>query len=205
MSGCDQKTNQRTIQSVAVFCGSSSGNHPLYAEAARQLGAIIADHSMTLVYGGGSTGLMNQTAEGCIRKGGKVIGVIPTFFNMEAVGRSDLSEMILVSSMSQRKEKIIQTADAFIALPGGYGTLDELFEVLVCSQLSLHQKPAIILNTCDFYTPLLMQLERMQEEGFLYKIHRNMFSVCHHPQEIPEQLRRFAYRQDAEFLKQVKR
>ncbi|MDR1182656.1 MAG: TIGR00730 family Rossman fold protein, partial [Bacteroidales bacterium] len=160
-------SRETKIKHVGVFCGSCSGNVPIYEEAAYELGKTLALEHINLIYGGGGIGLMRTVADAVLQHGGSVTGILPRFFDSNAVGHKTITEMIIVNSMSERKEKIIALSDAFIALPGGYGTLDELFEVLVYSQLNLHRKAVGILNTNHFYDPLLQQLARMQEDGFL--------------------------------------
>jgi len=181
----------KNMKSIAVFCGSRKGNNPVYEQDTYDLGKRLAEANITLVYGGGGIGLMNVLANAVLEHGGKVIGVIPHFFNEKEVAHSAISEMICVESMSDRKTKIAAISDGFIALPGGIGTLDELFEMLVYSQLNLHNKPVGILNTNRFYNPLLSQLKKMKSEDFLYDIHHDMLFVEQSPQKLLEKMKHF--------------
>ena len=176
---------------IAVFCGSCTGNNPVYERDAYQLGKILAEENITLVYGGGGIGLMGVIANAMLAHHGKVIGIIPRFFNAKEVGHETITETIWVESMNDRKIKIAAVSDGFIALPGGFGTLDELFEVLVFSQLNLHSKPVGILNTNHFYDPMLSQLEKMKNEGFLYDIHCEMLLVEQSPSALLEKMKHF--------------
>ncbi|MDR1792289.1 MAG: TIGR00730 family Rossman fold protein [Bacteroidales bacterium] len=194
----------KKIRYIAVFCGSRVGKEPLYEAHAKELGTLLAQSGISLVYGAGGIGLMNAVAEGCLQNGGHAIGVLPTFFDTDAVARNDLSELILTATMSERKNKIMELSDAFIALPGGYGTLDELFEVLTFSQLSLHQKPVAILNTLDFYAPMLSQLQIMENEDFLFDVHHKMLIVENSPQKVLEKIQSFDYQQNTQWVEKVK-
>ncbi|MDR0603050.1 MAG: TIGR00730 family Rossman fold protein [Bacteroidales bacterium] len=165
---------QDSIRRVSVFCGSCIGNIPAYEEAAKELGKLLALEDINLIYGGGGIGLMRTVADAVLQYGGTVTGVLPCFFDRNEVAHNNITEMIIVRSMGERKEKMAELSDAFIILPGGYGTMDELFEVAVYSQLGLQSKTVAILNTNHFYDPLFCQLDRMQEDGFLYPVHRNI-------------------------------
>lgn len=157
---------------VCVFCGSSSGHDPLYARLAREIGEGLARGGHTLVYGGGNIGLMGIVADTVLASGGKVIGVIPEFLQRREVGHHGLTELIVVDSMHERKRRMADLADAFIALPGGWGTLDELAEILTWRQLGLTDQPIGILNANHFFDGLLRQMEHMSKEGFLH--HANL-------------------------------
>ncbi len=178
----------KLLQSVGIFCGSCKGNSPIYEQAATELGKIIAKKNIQLVYGGGGIGLMQSVADSVLQYDGIVIGVIPHFLDKKELGHDGITEMIMVNSMSERKEKMAELSDAFIALPGGYGTLDELFEMLTYSQLTLHEKPIGILNINHFYDPLIEQLKRMQEDGFLHENHQQMLIVDSEPMKLLEKL-----------------
>lgn len=175
---------QDTISRVSVFCGSCIGKLPMYEAAAKELGKILAFENINLIYGGGGIGLMRTVADAVLQHGGRVTGVLPCFFDTPGIAHENITEMIIVRSMSERKEKMVELSDAFIILPGGYGTLDELFEVIVYSQLGLQNKAVAVLNTNHFYDSLLCQLDRMQEEGFLSPIHRNMLIDDTNPHEL---------------------
>lgn len=152
---------------VCLFCGSSTGTDPVFGDAARQIGSILAKQGHTLVYGGGNIGLMGIAANACLEGGGKVVGVIPDFLMKREVGHSGLTELIVADSMHQRKKKMADLADVFIALPGGWGTLDELAEILTWRQLGLIHQPIGLLNLDSFFSPLVDQMKRMADKGFL--------------------------------------
>lgn len=162
------------IKSVAVFCGSSSGVNPIYEENAKSLGTYLGTNDYHLVYGGGNIGLMGVIANTALEAGGEVTGVLPHFLNKKEVGHVELSKLILVDSMHERKQKIEQLSDAFIAMPGGFGTLEEISEMLTWAQLGLHQKPIGLFNINGFYNALLRQLDEMVSEGFLKSQNRAM-------------------------------
>jgi uncharacterized protein (TIGR00730 family) len=155
------------MRRVCVFCGSSSGSSPDYSVAARHCGAILAARKLTLVYGGGNIGLMGVLADATLAAGGEVIGVIPRKLIEREVAHDGLTTLIPVDSMHERKHKMAELADAFLALPGGVGTLEEFFEVLSWLQLGLHTKPVGLLNVLNFYDPMLTFLEHMRDERFL--------------------------------------
>jgi len=162
------------MKSIAVFCGSSKGHNGTYHEEARSLGRSIASLGMRLIYGGGKVGLMGELADETLRSGGEVVGVIPGFLNVKEVAHDGLSELIIVETMHQRKARIHELSDGFVALPGGFGTLDELFESLTWGQLGIHRKPVGLLNVNGFYTPLVALLDQMVVEGFLNKENRSL-------------------------------
>ncbi len=155
------------MKRVAVYCGSRAGRDPDYKRAAVSLGEEIVSRGMELVYGGGSVGLMGVVADTVISLGGRVTGVIPGFLNVREVGHSGLDELIEVKTMHERKLKMIDLAEGFVALPGGFGTMEELFEVLAWSQLDLHPHACGLLNVRGYYDGLLVMLDRMVEDGFL--------------------------------------
>lgn len=169
------------MHSVGVFCGSSHGHDPAFIEAARELGALIARRGLRLVYGGGKVGLMGELADAALAAGGVVVGVIPQMLLDREVGHEGLTELEVVASMSQRKERMAELGDVFIALPGGIGTLDELFEVWTLSQLEQHNKPCALLNINGFFDPLVAFLDRAVEAGFLRPRHRALLTVAHDP------------------------
>jgi len=157
---------------VAVFCGSRNGHDPAYAEAARQTGAHLARHGMELVYGGGNIGLMGLVADAALAHGGRVTGVMPDFLLAKEIGHPRLTELIVTTSMHERKMKMAERADAFVALPGGYGTFDELIEILTWAHLGLHRKPVGVLNVQGFYDPLLALVEHGHQHGFIRRKRR---------------------------------
>lgn len=165
------------MKSICVYCGSSDKIHPDYLAAAREIGAAIARRGWQLWYGAGSTGLMGAVADAALDAGGEVIGVIPEMFNNPRLAHSRLTRMEVVESMHVRKHRLAFQADAFVALPGGYGTFEEFFEILTWSQIGLHSKPVGLLNVRGYYDPLLLMVEQALSEGFIYDEHRSLF-VC---------------------------
>jgi len=165
------------MKSIAVFCGSSEGFNDIYKDTGYELGAICAERNIRLIYGGAKVGVMGAVAEGALQNGGKVIGVIPRFLRTKEVAHEGLTEMILTETMHERKLKMHEFSEGIIALPGGWGTMEELFEMMTWAQLGLHPKPIGILNINGFYEPLLALLNNMIEEGFLKEIYREMILV----------------------------
>jgi uncharacterized protein (TIGR00730 family) len=157
-----------SIGSLAVFCGSKSGNDPAYEAAARQLGCLLAKEHITLVYGGGNKGMMGAVANAVLENNGKVTGIIPKALTDFEHHHEGLTELIVVDSMHTRKRMLYEKCDAALVLPGGFGTLDELFEMLTWNQLSIHDKKIFILNTGGYYDHLVTHVRHMQETGFLY-------------------------------------
>ena len=156
------------MQYITVFCGSSKGSDPIYAETAELLGKTLAEAGYGLVYGGGRVGLMGIVANAVMQHGGKVIGIIPHFLNAsEGIAYDDITEVRVVNTMHERKLLMHQLSSGVIALPGGYGTMDELFEILCWAQLGLHTQPVGLLNVADYYTPLLTMVETMNRTNFL--------------------------------------
>ncbi len=157
---------------VAVFCGASMGARPEYGVAARDLGRAIARGGGTVVYGGGRAGLMGALADGALEAGGKVVGVITRLLVDKELGHTGIQELRVVETMHERKMAMADLADSFVALPGGLGTMDELFEILAWAQLGIHSKPVGLLNTEGFYDPLMALLDQMERESFLRLNHR---------------------------------
>ncbi|QKG51751.1 TIGR00730 family Rossman fold protein [Hymenobacter sp. BRD67] len=155
------------MKSVAVYCGSSSGNQEIYTQQAQELGRELARRGITLVYGGGCVGLMGVIADAVLAEGGKVIGVIPGFLADKELAHKGCTELHVVETMHQRKLLIADLAEGFIAMPGGFGTLEELFEVMTWGQLGLHGKPVALLNVAGFYDQLLGLCDHMVGEGFV--------------------------------------
>ena len=162
------------MQRVCVFCGSRSGSKPLYADVTRRLGIALVKRGMTLVYGAGHIGLMAVLADAVLQAGGQAIGVIPQALVDKELAHAGLTEMHIVASMHERKAKMADLSDAFIALPGAYGTADELFEILTWAQLGLHAKPIGLLDVDGFFDPLLAWLDHTVREGFLREKHRDL-------------------------------
>lgn len=156
------------MTSVCVFCGSSDGARPAYGAAARNLGRVVAGRGLTLVYGGSNVGMMRELADAALGAGGHVIGVIPEHLVGWERAHRGVTDLRVVGSMHERKALMIELSDAFIAMPGGVGTLDELFEVLTWAQLGLHRKPCALLDVEGYFGDLVRLIERAREDGFLY-------------------------------------
>jgi len=175
---------------VCVFCGSQNGFAPAYATAAQKLGAGLAQNGWPLVYGGGSVGLMGLVARDVLANQGNVIGVITQVLMAEEVGLAEATELIVTETMQERKALMIARAAAFVILPGGFGTLDELFEILALKQLGYLAKPIILINLKGFYDPLLKLLEHIATQGFLYPKHLELFQSVASVEEALEELTR---------------
>ena len=156
-----------SLQSVCVYCGSGKGKSPAYAIAARKFGKALADSGLRLVYGGGSLGLMGETAKAALGAGGRVTGIIPEFLGAREAMLKDVDELIVVENMHVRKQLMFDRSDAFVALPGGIGTLEELVEQLTWSQLGRHKKPIVLANIAGFWNPFLSLMEHMRNETFI--------------------------------------
>jgi hypothetical protein len=157
----------RRLTSLCVYCGSGLGTHPAYEEAARALGRALADSDIRLVYGGGSVGLMGTVARAVLDGGGRVTGIIPRFLQSRERPMADLTELIVTEDMHQRKMLMFEKADAFVALPGGIGTLEELVEQMTWAQLGRHEKPVLLANIEGFWEPLIKLLDQMRRVGFI--------------------------------------
>ncbi len=165
------------MKGIAVFCGSSAGTDPVYREHTAKLGQVLAERGIRIIYGGGRVGLMGVLANAALEAGGMVTGIIPGFLQIREVAHPGLTEMIRVDSMHERKARIEQLSDGAIALPGGFGTLDELFEMLTWGQLGLHDKPVGVLNIRGYFDPLLVIVKTMVDEGFLRADHQDQLLV----------------------------
>lgn len=179
------------MKSILVFCGSNKGNNPAYETAAYELGKTLARRGMRLIYGAGNVGLMGILADAALEHGGEVTGVIPYFLREKEVCHLGLTELIIVQSMAERKLAMAERADAVITLPGGYGTLDELFEMLTLVQLSQANHPIGILNINGFFDPLIAQLNRMNEDKFLKDIHRNVLLSADNTEDLLAKMEQF--------------
>jgi len=179
------------MRRVCVFCGSSTGGRPAYAEAARRLGRLLAERGLGLVYGGGHVGLMGVLADAVLGKGGEAVGVIPRALVDKELAHAGLTELRVVTTMHQRKALMADLADGFAALPGGFGTGDELFEVLTWSQLGLHAKPIGLLNVDGFFNPLLAWLDHTVREGFVRPEHRRLLLEAADPGQLLDALTAF--------------
>lgn len=176
---------------ISVFCGSSQPRNQQIAFAARELGRQVALGGHTLLYGGSNLGLMGVVSSAVLEEGGHVVGVIPSFFSEEIIQSQPVSELVRVASMAERKEYLIAHSDAFVALPGGIGTLDEAFEVMVANQLGLSQKPLGLLDTNHFYQHLMAQLEHMEKEGFYNLTHAKYLILEEQPDRLLQRLTDF--------------
>lgn len=179
------------MNSICVFAGSSVGNNTEYAQQARQLGMEIAKRGITLIYGGSKLGLMGEAANGALALGGKVIGIIPTGLVRTEVVHTGLTELIQVQDMHERKAAMNRLADGFAALPGGFGTFEEWFEVLCWSQLGIHEKPVALLNVREYYTPLIHMIEQSVQAGFASASHRQLIVVREDAASLLEEMERF--------------
>ncbi len=176
------------IKSLAVFCGSKTGNNPLFEAHAKKLGYILADKNITLIYGGGNKGIMGAVANAVLENNGKVIGIIPQVLTEWEAHHNGITELIIVDSMHTRKKMLYEKCDAAIILPGGFGTLDELFEMLTWNQLNIHNKKIFVLNTAGFYDHLLAHAKTMQQESFLYDAVEERITVITVPEAIESYL-----------------
>jgi hypothetical protein len=161
------------MKSVCVFCGSSDSIHPDYLIAGRTMGRVLAERGIQLVYGGGKTGLMGAVAEGALETGGSAIGVIIPSMNTKSLAHDGLTRMDVTPDMHARKARMHELADAYVALPGGFGTFDELFETVTWAQTGAHEKPVGLLNVRNYYAPLLAAIDHAVEEGFIFREHRD--------------------------------
>lgn len=177
------------INSVTVYCGASSDVDPVYKDGTRRLGAILAQEKVRLVYGGGRVGLMGVVADAAFRNGGEVTGIIPEHIQQQEVSNTDVTELLVVDSMHTRKRMMVERSDGFVVLPGGFGTLDETFEILTWKYMGLHDKPVVFLNIKNFYAPLLSMVDHMVESGFTPFWQRNMFQVVEAPEDVLPALR----------------
>jgi uncharacterized protein (TIGR00730 family) len=193
------------INSIALFCGSADGINPKYKELAATFGQMCAQREISLFYGGAALGLMQAAADACRAHNGKVIGIAPGFFSNSTVIDTTLEELYIVNSMSERKQMMEKKADAFVALPGSYGTLDELFELITDAQLGLHLKPVAILNTFGYYSPLLEQLKIFVKEGFLKDFHYNLLIVASTLDELFEKLEHYENSNCGHWLDKIKK
>ena len=184
----------QSIKSVCVYCGSQSGNDEAYLEAARILGRDMAKAGMRLVYGGGAKGIMGAVADSVLEAGGSVTGIIPQFLIAKEASQDTLvrlSETIVTENMHERKHAMFERADAFVALPGGIGTLEELIEILTWAQLGRHEKPIVIANINGFWDPLLTLVDHMRDQGFIHTQSRVRPVVAHDASEIVAKLSRY--------------
>jgi hypothetical protein len=179
------------MKRITVFCGSSFGTDEIYEKQAFKLGEILADRKIGLVFGGANVGLMNAVANGSLSKGGEVTGVLPVFIKEKGIAHKNLTELILVGTMHERKTKMNELSDGVIALPGGFGTLEEFFEALTWGQLGLHRKPAGLLNIKGFYDSLKILAKTMVEKGFLKEDNRKMLLISDDIENLLDQMENY--------------
>lgn len=170
-------TGSVTFQNICVYCGSSGRVSDLYKQAAIRMGEILGQSGRTLVYGGGAVGLMGLIAGATLQQGGKVIGIIPAHIEKREIGHPNLTELHIVDSMHERKQMMVDRSDAFVILPGGLGTMDEFFEIMTWRQLGLHDKPIVVANIGEYWTPLLHLIDIMVKEGFVRAGDRDILQV----------------------------
>jgi uncharacterized protein (TIGR00730 family) len=180
------------LRRICVFCGSSSGTRPVYQQAAQTVGQLLCRRGIELVYGGGRVGLMGIVANACLNEGGRVIGVIPQALADKEVAHTGLTELRIVTSMHERKSLMADLSDAFMALPGGFGTWEEFFEVLTWAQLGIHRKACGVLNVGGYYDPLLQMADRALSEGFVREMHRGLLLSDADPEQLLDRLNSYA-------------
>lgn len=176
------------MKSVCVFCGSKSGNNPEYLTSARAVGELLVKFNIDLVYGGGSIGMMGEVANTVLKNNGKAIGVIPTFILDKEVGHNGLTEQYVVNSMHERKEKLLSLCDGYLILPGGVGTMDELFEVLALVYLGIDKKPCGILNINHYYDAIIEFLQKGNSEGFIPQHVLNQIIIHDEPEKLLQRM-----------------
>lgn len=179
------------MKRITVFCASSFGTEKIYEEQAAAVGKTLAEQNIELVYGGANVGLMGAVADGALNACGKVIGVLPNFLRSKEIAHQSLTELILVESMHERKTKMNDLCDGVIALPGGFGTLEELFEMLTWAQLGLHKKPIAILNVNGFYDSLIVLLQTMTAKGLLKEVNQKMLLVSEDIEDLLNQMKNY--------------
>lgn len=189
---------------VCVFCGSSMGNDVRYQEAAAQLGEVLAQNNCTLYYGGGNVGLMKIIADKMIEKGKHVVGVMPNLILDMEIGHEGISQMIKTESMSERKTILINEAEAFIAMPGGFGTLDEFFEIIVLNQLRITDKPVALYNTLNYYDSMIQFIDHAVSQGFIRKEHRDNIIINDNPEILFKELSKHKSIDINQWIKDIK-
>ena len=179
------------IQNICIFCGSSDQMNTAYLQAAGDMGAALVERGLRLIYGGGGTGMMGALADAVLENGGEVTGIIPKMFETPELLHTGLTELIVVGDINTRKTRMAEMSDAFIALPGGFGTFDELFEILTGSQIGLHRNPIGILNTLEYFTPLIALINHARQEGFIYHEHIDLLINESDPQALLTRMEAF--------------
>ena len=179
------------MKSITVFCGSSFGTDKIYEEQTFLLGQTLAKQNIQLIYGGSQTGLMGTVANGVLSENGKVIGVLPHFLQSKEIAHKNLTELIIVETMHERKTKMNDLCDGVIVLPGGYGTLEEFFEMITWAQLGLHKKPIGILNIDGFYDDLIKLIQTMVDKGFLKQVNKDMLLISESIDDLLEKMKNY--------------
>jgi len=185
------------MNSICVFCGSSDAIHSDYLSAARTMGRILAESGLQLIYGGGKTGLMGAVADGALEAGGEVIGVIIPSMNTKALAHDGLTRMEVPLTMHNRKARMHELSDGYIALPGGFGTFDELFETITWAQTGAHEKPVGLLDVKNYYAPLLAAIDHAVDEGFIFKEHRDALICDSDPHKLLDAMIKYEHPHDA--------
>lgn len=193
------------MKSICVFCGSSVGVRPEYAEAARQVGALLAERGLGLVYGGGRVGLMGVVADAVLEHGGRVAGIIPEFLFKKEIEHKDVNDLRVVGSMHERKALMADLADGFMALPGGWGTLDEFCEILTWAQLGLHTKPCGLLNVAGYYDSFLQFFDTATAEGFIQPQYRALVLADTDPARLLDRMAAYQPPQTVKWMKDEQR
>lgn len=188
-----QSVKMSELKRICVFCGSSSGIRPEYAESARAVGTILARNGIGLIYGGGKRGLMGQLADAALREGGEVIGVIPRHLEALEVAHRGLTQLHVVESMHIRKAMMADLSDAFIGLPGGLGTMEEFFEISTWAQLGIHTKPIGLLNTAGYFDLIDRFIEQAVDEQFVSRPHRSLITIRNEPAALLDALRQYEF------------
>jgi uncharacterized protein (TIGR00730 family) len=181
------------MKSICVFCGSSDSVHADYLTAAHQLGKTLAERGIRLIFGGGKTGLMGAVANGVLDAGGEVIGVIIPSMNTKALAHDGLTRMEVPLTMHARKAKMHELADGYIALPGGFGTFDELFETVTWAQTGAHEKPVGLLNVRNYYAPLMAAIDHAVQEGFVFQEHRDVLFMAEEPNALIDKMEKYEH------------
>ncbi len=185
------------MDSICVYCGSADKIHRDFKLSGRLMGRVLAENGLRLIYGGGRTGIMGALAEGALKAGGEVVGVIIDSMNTPALAHLGLTRLEVKSTMHERKARMHTLADAFIALPGGLGTFDELFETLTWGQIGVHEKPVGLLNVRQYFGPLLEMLLQAEREGFIFEEHRKMISIAEEPQALLDAMKKHVHPTEA--------
>jgi len=185
------------MKSICVFCGSADAVHADYRAAARQMGRVLAEKGLRLIYGGGKTGLMGEVADGVLEVGGEVIGVIIPSMNTKSLAHDGLTSMEVPLTMHTRKARMHELADGYIALPGGFGTFDELFETVTWAQTGAHEKPIGLLNVKNYYAPLFAAIDHAVTEGFIFKEHRDALFLNSDPHQLLDAMAKYEHPHEA--------